>query len=186
MDINYLTLNKRINNSIHKINDCFIRQCNENDYNEIIKVQNDIVMDLKESKNESLFIPTKDEIIKGFLGQDDIYFICAQTPEGICAYSITFFGYNDDYDLSHHFNGEKVATCDTVVVLPEFRGNKLQQLLYRVSENEAKKRKFYFISATISPDNFHSLNNAFEEGFVIYKTIYYDKLKRYIVYKRLF
>jgi len=181
-------LNMLIKGNKYKIDGCYFRQCIVDDYSMLIKIQEKVVDDLKNNQNEDLFLPTKNEEIKSFLGRDDIFFICVQTPDGICAYSCTFFNDTLEYDLSRYFDGKKVATLDTIVVLPGFRGNKLQRKLQTISEEEAKRRNYDIIAATVSLDNIHSKNNLIGNGYSELKTISYEKQgkkwERLVVYKQ--
>ncbi|NDV59261.1 GNAT family N-acetyltransferase [Bacteroides sp. 519] len=172
----------------HKVPNCYIRLCNPEDYQEILDIQNVIMADLKSNKNERLFIPTQNNQIKDFLNRKDIYFLCVQTPEGICAYSYTFFSSEVEFDLSYNFEQNKVATFDTVVVLPNWRGNKLHEHLLNISIEEAKKRDYDLMAATVDPENIYSINNFVANGFEILKNAkdaQYEGYERYIVYKKL-
>jgi len=178
-----ITIKMRINQTNHDIKNCYFRQCVNNDYSMIVDIQNKIVEELIKTHNEKMFFPTNNEIIKEFLCHKDVYFICLQIPDGICSYSYTCF--NGISDLNYYFKNEEVATFDTVVVLPQFRGNKLQSQLIKITELEAKKRNMSILAAIVSPDNIHSVNNFMDNKFKILKRIIYKKLKRYIVYKYL-
>lgn len=172
-----------------EISDCYIRQSYLEDYSEISEIQDKVVEDLLVNRDDNLFISTEKDKIKDFLERDDIFFICVQTPDVICAYSYTFFNQEIEYDLSYFFKNEKVATFDSIVVLPQFRGNKLQDKLLKVSIEEAKRRNYNIMASTVSPDNIHSINNFIKNGFEILKIIeggyIYGSYKRYVVYKIL-
>lgn len=170
--------------------ECWIRQCSINDYERIVEIQNIIMEKLKNCNNKKLFICTENDKIKSFLEQDNIFFICVETSKKeICAYSYTFFKNQDEYDLGYKFKNTEVATFDTVVVLPDFRGNKLQDILSKISINEAKKRCCEIIASTVSPDNIHSVNNFISNDFkildIIDNTEPYEGYKRYVMYKEL-
>ena len=180
-------LNKNIS---YKIKGCYIKLCCQEDYPEIIGIQDDIMNDLIKNQNDKLFIPTPKDKVRDFLKQEDVFFICVQTPQnGICAYSYTFFDNKNEYDLSYNFDNKKVATFDTVVVLPDFRGNSLHDELLKISIEEAKKRCYDTMAATVSPDNIHSINNFKKNGFEVLKIIEntkpYEGHKRYVMYKNL-
>jgi len=166
-----------------------LRNCDRNDYSKIIEIQDKVMTDLKKSQNEKLFIPTENEKIREYLGHENVFFTCVCTSKKyICAYSYTFFDDNIEYNLSRYFANEKVATFDTVVVLPDFRGNKLHDKLLKFSIEEAKKRNYDIIAATISPDNIYSLNNFMRNSFELLKTTeegQYEGYKRYVMYKKL-
>jgi len=184
----YFSLDSVINGKKHQTSGCFFRQCVVDDFCEIVKIQEKIVEDLVHTQNEDLFIPTGNSEIKMLLGRDDVFFVGVQAPDGLCAYSCTFFGLQE-YELGCHFDDKKVATFDTVVVLPGYRGNKLQKRLQEISEIEAKKRCCDIIAATVSLDNLHSRSNMIENGYVELKTISYEirrkKIERLVVYKDL-
>jgi ribosomal protein S18 acetylase RimI-like enzyme len=190
MDLHTPILN-RIKKETYEIKGCYFRHCSLDDFSVITEIQDKAMEDLRKNQLNGLFIPTENDQIKEFLEQEDIFFICAQTPDGICAYSCTFFNNKIEYDLSYNFKNKRVATFDTVVVLSDFRGNKLHDKLLKISIEEAKKRNYEIMAATVSPDNFHSINNFIENGFKILKikfiseTKSHEEYKRYIVYKSL-
>lgn len=171
-----------VRHEVHEERDCYFRQCATDDYSTIIEIQGKIMIDL--GNNEGLFVPTENDKIKEFFEQDDIYFICVQTPNGICAYSYTLFNDKTDY-INVNFKNKKVATFDTVVVLPEFRGNKLQQKLLEISCEEALKRNYDIVASIVSPDNIISINNFIINDFEILKIIKFKEYNRYIVYKKI-
>jgi len=75
-------------------------------------------------------------------------------------------------------------------VLPNFRGNKLQDILLKISIEEAQKRNYDIMATTVSPNNFYSINNFIRNDFKILKIIegeegLYKGHKRYIMYKNL-
>jgi len=181
-----LILNK---NPLHEIKDCYMRQCCPDDYTEISGIQKTVVADLATKEHTQLFIPTEENVIRDFLERDDVLFLCVETPDGICAYSYTFFSNDIEYNLCSYFDIRDVATFDTVVVLPPFRGNKLHDQLLKVSIQEAKKRNSNIIASTVSPDNIHSVNNFIKNGFEILKILNggegYEGYKRYIMYKKI-
>jgi len=183
------SLDMRIKSKKYEIGGCFFRHCTVDDHPMITKIQEKVVDYLQINQSNDLFIPTESEAIKRLLEREDVFFICVQTPDGICAYSCALFGDSHDYSLSRHFTDKKVATFDTVVVLPAFRGNKLQKKLQDITEGEAKRKGYDSIAATVSPDNVHSRNNFIHNGYAELKTIVYTEqgkeLTRLVVYKDL-
>jgi ribosomal protein S18 acetylase RimI-like enzyme len=168
-----------------EIKHCIIRKCTENDYDSIIDIQDIIINELKNSNNLFLFIPTDNDEIKVALKDENYFFICAQTSEGICAYSCTTFMNNFDIGLFDIFINKKIAIFDTVVVAPQYRGNKLQSKLIYISENEARNKGFDILVTTVSPNNIQSFNNFIENNFRILVLTCYKNLDRYLLYKHL-
>jgi len=175
-------ISMKVRCEVHEERDCYFRQCINDDYSAIIEIQEKVIADLK--CNDEIFVPTEKDKIKEFFEQDDIYFVCVQTPNGICAYSYTLFNDKTDY-INVNFKNKKVATFDTVVVLPEFRGNNLQQKLLEISCEEAMKRNYDIIASIVSLKNIPSINNFITNGFKILKITKFKEHDRYIVYKKL-
>jgi Sortase and related acyltransferases len=184
-----LTVIRQIGQKRDDVEDCYFRKCVYGDTLTIVNIQSKVIEELANAHSQNLFIPTKPDEIERLLQreQDAIYFICVQTPDGICAYSCTIFDEKCDASLSPHFESKRVATFDSVVVLPDFRGNALQSKLLKISEEKAKEEGYDIIASMVSPKNTHSMDNFIKEGFKVFDTITYgeQKLDRCIVFKNL-
>lgn len=77
-----------------------------------------------------------------------------------------------------------VSHIQFIVVHPHFRGNSLQNKIAKYLLSIIKEMKYQYVLGTISPDNYYSLKNMLQLGFVIreLKEKYGGKL-RYIIYK---
>ena len=80
----------------------------------------------------------------------------------------------------------KCADIDGVIVLPEYRGNHLQNILVKHLEKRAKELGINNIVAEVTFGNVYSLKNLQSMGYEI-KTWYQkdENIKRHILLKRL-
>lgn len=78
-----------------------------------------------------------------------------------------------------------VVHMDTIVVLPEYRGQGLQKIMLRYGEERMKERGCTDFMATVHPNNTASLKSFLDNGYDIQKTKlkYYGYL-RHILHKR--
>lgn len=58
-----------------------------------------------------------------------------------------------------------VAHMDSIAVLSQYRGHKLQYLLMQTAEEDLKKRGFRYLMCTVHPDNCYSRNNILSQGY---------------------
>lgn len=63
-----------------------------------------------------------------------------------------------------------VAHMDSIAVLPEFRGKKLQYQLMQTAEKELKIRGFRYLMCTVHPENHYSKNNILKRGYEVVMT----------------
>ena len=95
-------------------------------------------------------------------------------------------------NLGHHIalSEEKLAKAahmDSVVVLPQFRGHKLQYRLITAAEEVLRRETDYTIwMATVHPDNGYSLDNVRAHGYeVVAEAVKYGGYRRYVLMKEL-
>lgn len=95
-------------------------------------------------------------------------------------------------NLGHHLELDQkqlltVAHMDSVVILPEFRGNGLQYKLIQKAEEVLKEETDYRIwMATVHPDNTYSLQNVLSLGYeVVAEALKYGGYRRYILKKEI-
>jgi len=179
-DLVFMQLNVKLENITMKENG-MIRRAEPADLCAILAIQDKIIDELSD---KSLFIPTEKNNIKKYIENKDVFFACVKTPCGVGAYSYTLFNDSSDY-IVENFKNKKVALFDSVVVMPELRGNRLQKTLKEFSCNQAKKANQDIITAIVSPNNKYSLDNFTQNGFEILKTIKFESFDRYLVYKNL-
>lgn len=58
-----------------------------------------------------------------------------------------------------------VAHMDSVAVLPEYRGHKLQRRMMEAGEKELKEKGFRYLMCTVHPDNRYSRDNVIGQGY---------------------
>ena len=79
----------------------------------------------------------------------------------------------------------RVVHMDSAAVLPEFRGNHLQERLFRVAEEILDQMPWYrYRMCTVHPENRYSLNNLERLGYRVLTEAYlYGGLPRYVMWK---
>jgi len=58
-----------------------------------------------------------------------------------------------------------VAHMESVAVLPEYRGHRLQYRLMQEAEKDLKESGFKYLMCTVHPDNGYSRNNVMGQGY---------------------
>lgn len=116
----------------------------------------------------------------------------ADTDKGpvLAGFFMVDFPGTGERNLGHHLNWDEeklkqVAHMDSVVILPEFRGNGLQ---YRLMEQAEAlilaETDFTKLLATVHPDNAFSLHNILKQGYEIAgEVMKYGTYRRYVVKK---
>lgn len=80
----------------------------------------------------------------------------------------------------------QVVHMESTAVLPEYRGNHLQEKMLRYAENLIDKKKYHYFMATVSPDNPASYVTFEKCGYQLIKTKEkYNGLIRRIYLKRV-
>lgn len=165
-----------------------IRLCTEKDVKDIYDIQNIVIDNFKEEEKgyflsfkESSYLrivndPINDGEIYGAFYEDKmiawIFLSVSNRMQEIKSYILDIEG--------------TCADIDGVIVLPEYRGNKLQKILVSYLEEQAIKKGISNIVAEVTFGNTYSLNNLEELGYKI-KTWYQkdETIKRHILLKRL-
>ncbi|MBO5352598.1 MAG: GNAT family N-acetyltransferase [Lachnospiraceae bacterium] len=81
---------------------------------------------------------------------------------------------------------KKVAHMESVAVLPEFRGQKIQKKLLQVAEKIEQERGTRYLMGTVHPENIYSAANLEQLGYeCLLETEKYGGLRRKIVCKEL-
>ncbi|WP_054740930.1 GNAT family N-acetyltransferase [Cellulosilyticum ruminicola] len=79
-----------------------------------------------------------------------------------------------------------IGQIDTVLVKPDFRGNKIQYLMCKYVEEIAKQTGITMLCATASPYNPFSVNNFLSLGYEVrMDKLKYGGLRRYVLAKDL-
>ena len=58
-----------------------------------------------------------------------------------------------------------VAHMDSVAILPEYRGYKLQYRLMQTAEGDLREKGFRYLLCTVHPDNRYSRDNIVSQGY---------------------
>ncbi|MBZ9685562.1 GNAT family N-acetyltransferase [Clostridium estertheticum] len=109
----------------------------------------------------------------------------------LVAYGVLIFPGFDNDNLGYDFNLSKdellkVAHLDSVAVHPDYRGNKLQYILFSLLEKISIEKGYKYLCSTVSPTNKFSLNNLLKLGLEIkIEKEKYDEKNRLILYKSL-
>ncbi len=163
-----------------------IRRCDEKDFSSIVSVQEKVIAGLSESH---IFERTSDEQVEESLRED--FCLGAFCEGGIAAVGIMVVNRVTPRNLGVHLGYDKArlrrcATCDSVFVLPQFRGYGLQSLFCRLWDEAALELGCTEELATVSPDNSASLRNLRANGFeILDEKVMYTGVRRYIVGKEL-
>lgn len=115
-----------------------------------------------------------------------------EEKETIAGFLMVAFPGIGEKNLGHHLQMpkeklEKVAHMDSALVLPTFRGNRLQYRMIQTAEQILQEQTAYRICmATVHPQNRYSLQNALQNGYEIKaEALKYGGYPRYILLKSL-
>ena len=170
------------------INDLEIRLCSSEDVKNIYEVQNIVIDNFKENE-KGYFLPFKEEsylrIVNDPINDGEIY--GAFINNKMIAWIFLSISNRMKKIKSYIPDIEgKCADIDGVIVLPEYRGNHLQNKLVEYLEKRAKELGINNIVAEVTFGNEYSLKNLQSMGYEI-KTWYQkdENIKRHILLKRL-
>lgn len=170
------------------INDLEIRLCSSEDVKNIYEVQNIVIDNFKENE-KGYFLPFKEEsylrIVNDPINDGEIY--GAFINNKMIAWIFLSISNRMKKIKSYIPDIEgKCADIDGVIVLPEYRGNHLQNKLVEYLEKRAKELGINNIVAEVTFGNEYSLKNLQSMGYEI-KTWYKkdENIKRHILLKRL-
>lgn len=165
-----------------------IRLCNSNDVDDIHKIENVVIDNFKENEKE-YFLPFKKEtylrIVNDPINDGEIY--GAFLNNKMIAWIFLSVSNRMKQIKSYIPDIEgKCADIDGVIVLPEYRGNHLQNILVKHLEKRVKELGINNIVAEVTFGNVYSLKNLQSMGYEI-KTWYQkdENIKRHILLKRL-
>ena len=165
-----------------------IRLCDSNDVDDIYKIENIVIDNFKENE-KGYFLPFKKEtylrIVNDPINDGEIY--GAFLDNKMIAWIFLSVSNRMKQIKSYIPDIEgKCADIDGVIVLPEYRGNHLQNILVEHLEKRAKELGINNIVAEVTFGNDYSLKNLQSMGYEI-KTWYQkdENIKRHILLKRL-
>ena len=143
-------------------------------------------------ENKDLYVIDTEDFIKNSIDGIHGFAILAMENNALAGYFIVRFPAFDEEDhLGDHigFNIEQKKLSvymDSAAVLPEFRGQSLQNRMLKECEKELANTHYKYALSTISPDNHASLHSLIKNGFKIVKTTkLYGGLERNILYKKI-
>lgn len=165
-----------------------IRLCNSNDVDDIYKIENIVINNFKENET-GYFLPFKKEtyfrIVNDPINDGEIY--GAFLDNKMIAWIFLSVS-NMMKEIKSYVPDIKgnCADIDGVIVLPEYRGNHLQNMLVEYLEKRARELGINNIVAEVTFGNEFSLKNLQSMGYEI-KTWYQkdENIKRHILLKRL-
>ncbi len=165
-----------------------IRLCNSNDVDDIYEIQNIVINNFKESE-KGYFLPFKKEsylrIVNAPINDGEIYGAFVNNKMIAWIFLSVSNRMKEIKSFIPNIEG-KCADIDGVIVLPEYRGNHLQNKLVEYLEKRAKELGINNIVAEVTFGNEYSLKNLQSMGYEI-KTWYKkdENIKRHILLKRL-
>lgn len=174
--------------NIINIEEINIRLCTTGDVKDIFNLQN-IVIEKFKVNEKGYFLPFKESsylrIVNDPINDGEIY--GAFLDNKMIAWIFLSVS-NRMKELRSYIPDikGKCADIDGVIVLPEYRGNHLQNMLVEHIERRAKELGINNIVAEVTFGNNYSLKNLQSMGYEI-KTWYQkdENIKRYILLKRL-
>ena len=170
------------------LNDLEIRICNSNDVKDIYEIQNIVIANFDENE-KGYFLPFKEEsylrIVNVPINDGEIYGAFLDNKMIAWIFLSVSNRMKEIKSYIPDIEG-KCADIDGVIVLPKFRGNKLQNILVEHLEKRAKELGINNIVAEVTFGNEYSLKNLQSMGYEI-KTWYQkdENIKRHILLKRL-
>ena len=174
-----------------------IKRALPKDADRLIAIMEEVTSGLS---NPSWFIDDDGDYIREHVGHipvaaEDCGFtlkaVCNQNgQEEIAGFFMVDFPGIGERNLGHHMALKeeqllKVAHMDSVVILPQYRGYKLQYRLMEAAEELLCKETEYTIwMATVHPDNKYSLGNVQAHGYeIVAEAMKYGGYPRYVLKK---
>ena len=137
------------------------------------KAIHDIMLRTAESLDDkSLYVCDDYEFVKRHIDQEGFgLVVCNDVEEIVAGFLFRFPGAAEDNlgrdILLSEEELEKVVHMESVVVLPEYRGNHLQEKMLRYAETLIDKTKYKYLLATVSPDNSASCRSFENYGYQV-------------------
>ncbi|WP_055070108.1 hypothetical protein [Clostridium massiliamazoniense] len=185
--MNKIKLKDRYNND--NLVDAKFIALDRNDLNRFMNFQEKIIQALD---NKDLYAPiTSTEYIEYLEKPHYILGVENLNTKELIAVGIYILKKLDKENYGHDlgFSEEdllKTSQIESTLVSPQFRGNKLQQLICEEFIEKALNQGDKYITATVSPLNPYSLNSFLALDFKVEKEkLKYGGLRRYILSKKL-
>lgn len=154
---------------------------------EVLKL-NRLVYELLPNK-QILSLDTYDEMYED-INKGGVVIGVFNDEEKLVAYRYASFPGLEDrnlgYDLDFPIELEKVCQLETTIVHPDYRGNNLQDRLVKIMIGIARERGYTDLTCTVSPYNYHSLNNIMKNRLKVraLKSKYQD-LIRFVLHGKI-
>lgn len=174
--------------NIINIEEIDIKLCTTRDVKDIFNLQNIVIENFKENE-KGYFLPFKKSsylrIVNDPINDGEIYGAFLENKMIAWIFLSVSNRMKEIRSYIPDIKG-KCADIDGVIVLPEYRGNHLQNMLVEHIERRAKELGINNIVAEVTFGNNYSLKNLQSMGYEI-KTWYQkdENIKRYILLKRL-
>jgi ribosomal protein S18 acetylase RimI-like enzyme len=131
----------------------------------------------KQIERKDWFVADEPESIRCLLeAEKGIAFKAVETSSGALAgvLIVAMYG-NGEENLGHDIGLPKeeldtVAHIESIAVLPEYRGFKLQDSLMQEAKKELALRGFRYLMCTVHPENIYSKANAVRQGYKVVMT----------------
>lgn len=174
--------------SICKNNSFLIKKADENDITKIDVLMKNVYENLE---NKNFFVCDDLTYIREHISEHG-FAVVAENSDGECigSFLVHIPGMNEE-NLGHDIDLNEnelpyVAHMESTVVHPDFRGQGLQGKMLTLAEELIDSKHFYYLMATVDPDNQASLHTFLKHGYQIRKIKKkYGGLNRCILYKKL-
>ncbi len=142
------------------------KQCTEKDLDRIMEIQEEAFSVIE---NEEILRRNSREMLLSCLNYPH-YTLGAYDGDKLVAFEVLYAGEFTDENIGYDIGIEgeallSVANVKLVIVSPEYRGNGLQRQLTEKVEEEAKRRGYKILCATVSPYNEFSVRNFEKAGY---------------------
>ena len=165
-----------------------IRTCTTSDVDSIYNIQNIVIDNFKEEE-KGYFLPFKKEtylrIVNEPINDGEIYGAFLDDKMIAWIFLSVSNRMKELKQMIPNLEGS-CADIDGVIVLPEYRGYKIQKILVKHLEKIAKEKEIKNIIAEVTFGNVYSLRNLNDLGYEEQTWYQKDKnIKRYILLKKL-
>ncbi len=140
--------------------------------------------------NKSLFVCDSFNFVSDHINKCGFIVVSCDSSQKTAGCLIVRYPGSDDDNLGKDIGLSDlqqlcVAHMESAVVLPEYRGNKLQYEMIKYAEKNIDRNKYKYILATVSPENVYSRTNLIKSGYrFVLNKIKYEGLSRDIYMKK--
>lgn len=146
----------------------------------------------KSSADREWFVSDNEDYVRAHIDQAGFAVVAESSRDGIAGFVMIDFPGMDERNLGAYLGLEgkellRVVHMDSAAVLPEWRGQRLQEKMMAAAEDILDQMpQYHYRMCTAHPDNVYSLRNLERRGYKILTTAYkYGGLPRYILYKTM-